>query len=205
MNLARESMRKALHFLLIILPLSYYHFGKWPTLAVLAPIATFVVALDYMRQNNQKINSFFVAILRPVLRDFELDGKKLCGASFVALGSCITFLIFKEIIAITAFTILVISDGLAALVGKAIPSRPFFEKSLAGALAFAISGLAVLVICGMIFGARPWFYIFGLFALFCVTMIESRPSFLGIDDNFAIPVVFCLIMAFFDFLWNYSY
>jgi dolichol kinase len=205
MNLARESLRKSLHFTLILLPILYCYFGKWPFLMVLSPIAAIVIGLDYLRRDRPKLNQFFIAILRPVLRDFELGGKKLCGASFVVLSACFVFLIFSKEIAVTAFTILVISDGLAALVGKAVVSQPFYEKSLAGAAAFAISGFAILVTCGIIFDSRAWFYLFGLFALFCVTMLESRPSLLGIDDNFTIPAGFAAIMGFFDILWNYNY
>ena len=202
MNLASESLRKSLHLLLIAVPLTYYFLGKWPTLAILAPVALITVTLDHLRQSKPKLNEFFIKILGPVLRKHELDGKKLCGASWVAMGAFVNFLLFKEVIAVTAFTILVVSDCLAALVGKAIVSKPFFEKSVAGSAAFAVSGLVVLIICGSIFGARPWFYIFGLFALFCVTMIEARPSLFNIDDNFAIPISFSLVMSFFDIIWN---
>lgn len=205
MNLAHESLRKSLHFALILIPILYCHFGKWPFLMAAAPIALFVVGLDYLRRDKPKINQIFVTIFRPILRNFELGGKKLCGASFVALSICFVFLVFTKEIAVTAFTILVISDGLAALVGKAVVSQPFYEKSLAGAAAFAVSGFVVLITCGIIFDSRAWFYIFGLFALFCVTMLESRPSILNIDDNFTIPVGFATIMGFFDILWNYNY
>ena len=101
--------------------------------------------------------------------------------------------------------ILVISDALAAIVGRNYPSQPFYEKSVSGSAAFAVSGLIILIACGMIFHVRPWFYIFGLFALFCVTMFESRPSFLEVDDNFTIPIGFGIIMTFFDIVWNYTY
>jgi len=205
MNLKSELYRKALHLLLILIPLSYCLLGKWLFLIIVTPICATVVALDYYRGKNAKIKEIFAKIFTPILREHEIDGNKLCGASWVALATCITFFVFKKEIAVTAFGILVISDAAAALIGKAYPSRPFFEKSFNGAMAFFVTGLIVLISCGVIFHSRAWFYIFGLFALFCVTIIESRPSLLKIDDNFTIPIMFSCIMGFFDVIWNYSF
>lgn len=160
---------------------------------------------DYLRRKNPQIAKFFVKIFSVILRPHELSGDKLCGASWVGFAACLNFLLFKSEIAVTSFAIFVVSDGLSALIGKAFPGRPFFEKSLNGALAFFISGTIVLLICGAIFHSKAWFYLIGFFALFCVTIIESRPSLFKIDDNFTIPIGFSLIMTFFDLVWNYSY
>jgi dolichol kinase len=202
-SLRNELYRKGLHFLLLLVPISYCYLGKWPSVAIFATIAAIVVPLDYMRRRNEKIKVIFEKIFGIVLRHHELEGNQLCGASFVAIAACVNFLIFKAEIAVTGFTILVISDAAAALIGRSFPSRPFFEKSLNGAAAFFITGLIILITCGFIFHSRAWFYIFGLFSLFVVTMIESRPSLLKIDDNLTIPLGFAITMTIFDLTWNY--
>lgn len=201
----KELLRKFLHAFLILIPIAYYELGKWQSLLIFAPATIFIVSLDYLRRHDPKIQMFFIKIFRPVLREHELTGDKLCGASWVGLATCLNFFLFKEEIAITGFAILVISDLMAALIGKSIVSRPFFEKSLAGSAAFFISGLIILFSCGAFFDSRIWFYLFGLFALFCVTIIEARPSLIQIDDNFTIPITFSVVMSFFDIIWNYSY
>lgn len=205
MNLRNELYRKILHLFLILIPIGYCLLGKWLFLIIVTPICATVVGLDYYRGRNAKIKEIFAKIFTPVLREHEMAGNKLCGASWVAIATCITFFVFTKEVAVTAFGILVISDAAAALVGKAYPSKPFFEKSFNGALAFFFTGLVVLIGCGLIFESRAWFYIFGLLALFSTTIIESRPSFLKIDDNFTIPIVFSCIMGFFDVIWNFSY
>ena len=205
MTLAIEGYRKFLHFLLIIIPIVFVMIGRWPTVMILAPIAILVVGLDYMRRNNPGIQNIFVKIFGYVLRPHELEGNKLCGASWVALGAVINFALFPKIIAVTGFLILVISDALASLVGKAVPSEKFYEKSFSGSAAFFISALVILISCGVAYHAPFSFYFFGVFMVFCVTIIEARPSFTGIDDNFTIPIVFGVMMSFFDILWNYSY
>jgi dolichol kinase len=205
MNLKIESYRKFLHFLLIIIPLIFLTLGRPTTILILAPITLFIVSLDYLRRRNVEINIFFNKIFGVILREHEKQGDKLCGASFVFLAATINFFIFKPEIAVTGFLILVISDALAAIVGKAYPSRPFFEKSAIGSLVFFVSALIILISCGIFFDTKFSFYFFGLFAVFCVTIIEARPTFIGIDDNFTIPIVFAVEMSFFDLLWNYSY
>ncbi len=205
MSLQQEFYRKCLHLLLLVIPMTYYFLGKWQSLMIFAPVTLVVTSLDYLRRKNTTIKTIFAKIFGPVLRPHELDGKKLCGASFVGLATCINFSLFKPEIAICGFLILVISDTAAALIGKSIPSKPFFEKSSAGSAAFFIFGLVITIACGIAFHTQYWFFLFGIFAVFCVTMFEARPSLFNIDDNFIIPVGFSLIMAFFDLVWNYSY
>lgn len=202
MNLVTEIYRKSLHLLLILIPMAFVHFGKEKTLTVLVPLTAIIVLLDYLRRKNPQIKLFFGKIFNPILREHEIGGEKLCGASWVFIGACLNFFLFKENIAVTGFMILVISDTLASLVGKSVVSQPFFEKSLAGSIAFFISALIILIICGNIYHVRFWFYLFGLFAIFCTTMLEARPSLIKIDDNFLIPISFSLIMTIFDIMWK---
>lgn len=205
MNLQSEFYRKCLHLLLVIIPMTYHFLGKWESLKIFAAVGLVVVSLDYLRIKSQLIKNIFGRIFGSVLREHETSGAKLTGASFVAIATCINFLLFKPEIAVTGFLILVISDTLAALIGKGIPSKPFFEKSLYGSLAFFISALIVMITCGKFYHVGYWFYIFGVFAVYCVTMLEARPSLFEIDDNFLIPISFSLIMTFFDLAWNYKY
>lgn len=201
MDLKSEFLRKSLHFLLIFIPISFCFLGQSLFLAIFVPIALIVVGLDYFRKKNPKIREIFLKIFKPILRPHEMGGEKLCGASWVALATIITFFLFKKEIAVTAFMILVISDALSALVGKAYPSRPFFEKSYNGAVAFFASGVVILLVCGLIFSVPFHFYFFGLIALVATTIVESRPSLFHIDDNFTVPLSFATVLTFFELVW----
>ena len=201
----QEILRKISHFFLIFIPIIYCQIGKWPSLALFGILSFFVISLDYLRHRQEKIGIIFNKIFGSILRKHELESNNLCGASFVALAACLNFFLFKKQIAVTSFLILVICDGVASLAGKAIPSRQFFEKTFAGFLAFIISGTLVIIICGNIFHPGFWFYLFGIFALFCSAIIESRPTLFKVDDNFSVPISFGLILSFFDIVWNYSY
>jgi dolichol kinase len=205
MNLKEEIKRKLFHILLIIFPTIYCLLGKWQSLMIIAPITLIIVGVDYFRKKNFQLNKMVLQLFSPIMREHEKSSDKLCGLSFVLLAACINFAFFKKEIVVASFLILAISDSLAALVGKSIRSKPFFEKSLAGSAAFFASALLILIGCGIFFDEKAWFYIFGFFAVFCVTMFEARPSLIEIDDNFAIPVGFAVILTFFDLAWNYNY
>ncbi len=205
MIIKNELYRKSVHILLLLAPALYYFLGKWQSLLIFTPLTTIFITIDYLRRKNLSLNNKFIKILSPILRESELQGDKLCGASWAGLAICIIFFLFKPEIAITAFIILAISDALASLIGKSFVSEPFFEKTLAGSTAFFVSGFIILISCGLAFDVKIWFYIFGIFALFCTTMLEARPSIFNIDDNFIIPITFAVVMTFFDLVWNYSY
>lgn len=202
MNLTQELYRKSLHFSSILIPIFFCFLGKWKTLLIIAPITVFVVAIDYLRRTNPKMQIIFVKLFGSIMRQFEIDGKKLSGASNMLIAACITFFLFKKEIAVIAFLIVVISDALASIVGRLVTSQPFFEKTRASALAFLISALVILITFSIIFHVHPWFYVFGIFSVFVVTMIEARPSLLDMDDNLSVPLAFSLLMTGFGFMWG---
>lgn len=201
----QEIRRKIFHMLILLIPASYHFLGKWQSLVIIAPICTLVFLLDYFRSKNSKLNEFFVKFFNPILREKEKKAEILCGATYLLLATCVCFFFFKKEFVITAFVILAISDALASLVGKSIKSKEFFEKSRAGSIAFFVSALVVMISFAIILDAKLWFYFFGIITVSFVTLIEARPSFVEIDDNFSIPFSFCAFMTFFDIVINYSF
>lgn len=204
-SFGRESSRKLFHLLILLFPISFHTLGRWKALSIIAPITLIVFAVDYYRRKNLRLQFYFAKSFGLILRDKEVNGENFCGASWALIAASLIFLVCTEEIAVTAFIILAISDTFAAIIGKTFPSKPFFEKSTFGSAAFYISGLIVIFVCGEMFDSKLWFYLFGFFALFCATIIEARPSFFNVDDNFSVPISFSVIMSAFDLIWNYSY
>ncbi|MCK7523378.1 MAG: hypothetical protein MZV64_39855 [Ignavibacteriales bacterium] len=62
------------------------------------------------------------------------------------LSALICALIFPKVIFVTAFSILIISDTMAALIGRKFGKRKFLRKSLEGTLSFFISASIVVII-----------------------------------------------------------
>ncbi len=200
-----EIYRKIFHLLLILVPVGYYFLEKWKLLAILIPISIIVISLDFYRRKNQKIQSYFIKIFGPILREHKIEQNKFCSASYACFAITIMFLLFKSEIAILGTFILIICDSAAAIIGRNFQSEPFFEKTLYGSAAFFISGILVLIACGSHHNFKASLYIFGLFSLFVATMIEARPGLLNIDDNFTAPFSFTLTLSIFDLIWNYHY
>ncbi len=200
-----EVCRKIFHLLLVVVPIGYHFLGRWNLLLILIPVSIITLAFDFYRNKNPKIQSYFVKIFGPILREHELQPNKFCGASYAFLAFTMIFLLFKSEIAVLAALILIICDSAAAIIGKSYDSPPFFEKTFYGSATFFISGIIVLISCAIAYHASASFYIFGFFALFVATIIEARPKLLDIDDNFTVPFSFALTLSAFDLIWNYNY
>jgi dolichol kinase len=205
-NYKKEVLRKSFHMLtILILPISYIFLEKRIMLMAVLPISILIITTDHFRHKIAFINKIFYVIFDRVLRESELKESTKTGASYTAMAAILVFLVCPKIITMCAFSILAISDGLATLIGKRLVSKEFFEKSVAGSSAFGISALVILIICGMFTNQEFGFYLFGVFAVFSVTILEARPSFIKINDNFLIPVAFSIIMFISGFVWNINY
>ncbi len=201
-----EIQRKLFHILTIAwLPIAYIFLAKKTMLYVIYPMAILIIATDFYRHKSDFIGKVFHFAFGHILRESEFEENSWTGATFMALSAVIVFTICPKSIAICAFFILAVSDCLAALVGKKMTSKEFFEKSIAGSTAFGVSALIILIVCGILTHQGLAYYFFGSFAVFATTIIEARPSFLDLDDNLTIPLVFSSIMMFFGIVWNLHY
>lgn len=202
MPLKQEIFRKIFHLFLTIIPVLFVKFGKVDFLKFFAPCALIIILLDYARIKFSNINKFCAFIFKLIMRDKELNHNKLSGMSWAFGSALINFTIFHPIIAITGFSILIFSDSMAAVIGKSIKSRPFYQKSLAGSLTFFITAILVIICCGYYFDCHLSFFIFAIFIAMFITFLEAYPDFLGIDDNFLIPFVFGILMSLMNFMWH---
>jgi dolichol kinase len=201
-----EVQRKLFHILTILfLPLIYIFLNKKQMLALVIPISCLIIAADFYRHKSTKIQLIFSKAFGHILRKSELEQNSWTGAGYMAMAALIVFIICPKSIAICAFSILAVSDCLAALVGKKMTSKEFFEKSTAGSITFGVSAFLILIICGIFTHQSFAYYLFGVFAVFATTIIEARPSFFSIDDNLTIPLVFSTVMMFFGLVWNLHY
>ncbi len=205
-DLKQEALRKLFHIITImILPVTYIFLSKHDMLKIVVPLSFIILALDYYRHRIAIIGKIFHFIFGHILREKEMEQNGWTGAGYMAMSALIVFTICPKIITIAAFSILAVSDCLAALVGKTMTSKEFFEKSTAGSIAFGISAFLILIICGISTSQGFGYYLFGVFAVLATTIIEARPSFFEVDDNFTVPMMFATIMTFFGWVWNLNY
>jgi len=202
MPIKQEIYRKIFHLFLFLIPFFFIKFGKSEFLTIFIPIAIIIIIIDYYRCKFDKINYITSKFFRIIMRDKEINQKKLSGMSWVFGGASLNFLMFDKVIAVTGFCILIFADAMAAVIGKSIKSAPFYEKSRAGSLAFFIVSVLVILASGLYFECRLSFYFFAIFIATFITFIEAYPSFFIIDDNLSIPLVFGICMTLLDFMWH---
>lgn len=200
----QELLRKAVHLTSLLIPVLYIPMSKPLALKILIPIAIVALLGDVLRHFVAPAQTIVKKYFGAMMREHELDENRfiLNGATYVLFAACVSIILFPKIIAITAFTVLIISDLSAALIGRKFGNHSFFDKSLEGTLAFIISAILIVFIIGMNAGA-PWtFFVAGAAGGIAGGIIEAAAIKLKLDDNFAIPLTVGSLMWALDFLFR---
>ena len=116
------------------------------------------------------------------------------NTSLFTLQNPLETLLFSNVIASIALTVMLISDTLAALVGKAVGQRKIYKnKSLEGTCAFFISALVIMILFNPIYT----FTYASVIACFFAVFMELYEEWLELDDNFSVPLVIGFILTIF--------
>ena len=218
-DLKREFHRKFLHLLSISIPLLYIFLDFSVLVLILVFSLSIVLSWEYYRLDkinfkikDRGLNNFYLKIMKiidkiaiPILRKEER--KNLTGATWLLSAALICIIVFKKELFIIAFSILGVSDTLAALIGKSFGKTKLHfssskasknkdasnsPKTLEGTLAFLFSSLLILLlISGYYNMIRADFIIPGAISCIGTTAIELFSKNFNIDDNFSIPISFC--------------
>ena len=182
-----EIVRKAIHLFSLSIPTIYFFISKQTALCLLVPITAAFIIVDLARYSILPVSQWFYKWFGWLLRRHETDvtNKRLNGASNVLISALLCVLLFPKIIAINAFTILIISDTTSALIGRRFGKHRFLGKSFEGSLAFFISAVLVIFIAPKV-DHRLVEYVIGIFAAAIGTVVEALP--IKIDDNLTIPL-----------------
>lgn len=183
-----ELFRKLIHLTSLSIPIVYYFITKETAAIILGILAAVALIIDLGRYLHPETGKIFYKIFGFLLREHELDHKKknLNGATYVLISALISVLIFPKMIFITAFSILIVGDSLAALIGRKFGKRKFLSKSLEGTLTFFISACIVILFTPKVSGFFEE-YLIGFMAAFVGAIVENV-SFRLIDDNLSIPL-----------------
>ncbi len=183
-----ELMRKGIHMMSLSIPVVYYFIPKELALLILIPLTLAFVLGDVLRTFHEPSFRLYHRIFGKMLRPHEKTRQKktLNGASWVLISATFCVLVFPKLITITAFAILIVSDTVAALIGRRYGTKRFNDKSLEGSSAFVISAVIVILFTPKLQHAPAEYFIAIVSAV--IGAIAEVLSFDIIDDNFAIPV-----------------
>jgi dolichol kinase len=186
----QEVFRKLIHCCSLSIPIIYAFIDRQTALLLLLAVFTPFLVGDVARHWVPALDKFVRRFFGNMMRPHELDDRRftLNGATYVLISALICVGMFPKIIAITAFTILIVSDVASALVGRKFGTTPFLDKSLQGTSAFWVSAWIAVVVIWRLTGA-PWQYaLAGAVAAFVGGVAEAASTRLGVDDNFSVPL-----------------
>lgn len=193
-NYRDELVRKLIHLFSLSIPVIYYFIPTSVSIIILAVLTVIALLIDLGRFISSSFAVIFYKTFGFLLREHELDKKKknLTGASYVLISALICAIIFPKVIFVTAFAILIISDTMAALVGRKFGEHKFLRKSFEGTFAFFISASIVVLLTPKV-GNYFLEYIIGIIAALVGALVENI-SYGFVDDNLAIPLSVGLTM-----------
>lgn len=183
-----EVLRKAIHLCSLSIPIVYYFITRELALSILIPLTVFSLVVDLSRHYSQSVNSIVEKFFGFMLRKHERDSKKknLSGATYVLISAVLVIFLFPKIFAVTGFTVLIVGDIAAALIGRKFGKTKFLFKSLEGTLAFFIFSSVVVLFTPKINGNATEYII--AFISVAVGAIAENISGSWADDNLTIPI-----------------
>lgn len=187
-NYRDEVVRKLIHLFSLSIPVIYYFIPQSIAIIILGILTFLAVVLDVSRHFFPVVGKLFYMIFGFLLRKHEVNGNKknLNGATYVFISALLGVILFPKVLFITAFTILIISDSSAALIGRKFGNHKFLAKSLEGTLAFFISASIVVLFTPKLNGSLTE-YLIGILAAAIGAIVENI-SFGYADDNLSIPM-----------------
>ena len=191
-----EVARKGIHLASLLIPIIYLQLDHVLGLAIVLAMTAVSITLDMLMHYNASTRRVLLAVVGPLLRKHELreDRFYLTGASWVLIAASMSFGVFPTIIGVTAFTVLIVSDTFAALIGRAYGERAFLDKSFVGTVTFITTAMIVVLTYAGIYDT-PWtFIVAGSIASVVGGVTEAASTRLRIDDNISIPLSFAITM-----------
>ena len=180
-----EIQRKSIHIVSLLIPIIYYFIDTKSALLILFPVAILTLLIDLGIYFSDTFKKIMYPIVGGMLRPHEMHRTSLVlnGASWVIIAACIT-------IAIIGYSIVILSDIAAALIGRKFGKTPFLDKSLQGSMAFFVVSLIVSAIWTWIFEYSSMFFFICIVGSILATIAEASTTRFKLDDNLAVPLAF---------------
>jgi dolichol kinase len=186
-SFSSELIRKGIHLGSLSIPIGYYFIRRNTALEILIPITIFSIVIDVGRFYIPAIQRMVQQLFDRIIRPHERHPGLLSGATYVFISALFCVAIFPKLITVTAFSILIVSDGSSAIFGRAFGKHRFLDKSLEGTLAFILSAWIVVLITPKV-GPMAIEYFIAAFAAVVGGIAEAASVTLHLDDNFSVPV-----------------
>jgi dolichol kinase len=182
----QEALRKATHFVALLIPTCYAIFPKPWAIGIMGLAVATVIAFEIIRLRNLKPWQYLKWAFGGMIRPKEETGN-FTGAFYILLGGLATIIFFPRWIAFTAITFEILGDVASAMIGRRY-GRHFIRrpKTYEGALGF----LAVAILIILLVPKVP--YTVGIVGALVATVVEAVS--IHRDDNLTVPLISGLTM-----------
>lgn len=195
-SLKREFYRKLIHLSSLWIPALIFFAPQMTAVAIFCILFLGDLLLEYANYRKWRwARKTFGVIFFRMLRQKETKRNRFqpSGSLYVLLAAILCSLLFAKPIAMISLTIMLISDTLAALVGKAMGTRKIYKnKSLEGTDAFFISSLFIT----MLYTPLYTFNYVSVLACMAAVFAEVFEDKIKIDDNISIPLFVGMVLTF---------
>lgn len=201
---ASELARKGIHLASLGIPTIYLHIPHQTGIVLLMAMTAVSFAIDILRHYHEPSRRLLMVAFGKLLRDHEVQtgNLRLTGATWVLIAATATLGVFPTIVGVTAFTILIVSDTFAALIGRRFGVRRFLDKSVVGTLTFILTAIAVVVVYDLIYTLPLTYLIAGTIGSVIGGVVEAGSVTLKMDDNISIPFSIAITMMLCDWLFR---
>lgn len=199
-----ELARKGIHLASLGIPTIYLQIPHQVGIMVLMAMTAISLLIDILRHYHEPSRRLLMSVFGNLLRDHEVHSgaMRLTGATWVLIAATLTLSIFPTIVGVTAFTILIVSDTFAALVGRRFGVKRFLDKSVVGTLTFMVTAMAVVLTYDMIFQLPFTYLIAGCVGAIVGGVVEAGSVSLHMDDNISIPFSIAGTMMVFEWVYG---
>lgn len=190
-----EINRKLVHLSSLWMPVAIYFLEPRLAAGIFALLLGGMLIYEVIRRQNHFIARLARDLTGFMLRAHETESRfQLTGASYVLIAALIAVLCFSKVIAITALSIMLISDTAAALIGRQFGRAGVLGKSWVGSLAFIVSGFITVLILSQLLSQSLSYLISGCIATITAMIVERYSNRLRVDDNLSITIAATLTM-----------
>ncbi len=179
-------MRKATHFIALLIPACYVIFPKPWAIAIMSATMVVAITFEIIRLRKLRPWHYLKFAVGGMIRPKEENGN-FTGAFYIILGGLATIIFFPRWIAFTAITFEILGDVASALIGRRY-GRHFIRrpKTYEGALGFLVVALLIIVLVPKV----P--YTVGIIGAVIATIVEAVS--IHRDDNLTVPLIAGLVM-----------
>jgi len=199
-----ELARKAIHIASLGIPIIYLQVPHTFGIGLLVAMTITSLAIDVLMHYHEPTRALMMKLVGALLRQHEKQTEhfRLTGASWVLIAATVTMFVFPTSIAVTAFTILIVSDTFAALVGRRYGNRRFLDKSFVGAVTFIATGVGVVLFYWVVYDLPLTFVLCGTIGSLVGGIMEAGSISLKVDDNISVPTSIGIVMWLLDILFT---